>query len=153
MTNTTAISRRSALLIATAGSATVALAACAPQTSPTTSTDAATPNADPGASPSAGTGGGAEVAKLADIPVGGSIEATFDGKPILITQPEAGTVVAFSAVCTHQGCIVKVVDSTFACPCHNSKFDPATGTVLAGPAPTPLASVAVTVSGASVTAS
>ncbi|TFC50922.1 Rieske (2Fe-2S) protein [Cryobacterium sp. TMT2-17-1] len=138
MTNATDISRRTALLLGTAGTA-VALVGC--------STDGA---ADSGT----GTGniGPVELAKLADIPVGGSIEASLDGKPILISQPKAGTVVAFSAICTHQGCVVKAVKDEFDCPCHGSKFDRATGEALAGPATEPLASVKVTVTGDAVTA-
>ncbi|TFC27179.1 Rieske (2Fe-2S) protein [Cryobacterium sp. TMT2-18-3] len=136
MTNATDISRRTALLLGTAGTA-VALVGC--------STDGAEDS---------GTGniGPVEVAKLADIPVGGSIEASLDGKPILISQPTAGTVVAFSAICTHQGCVVKSAKDEFGCPCHGSKFDRATGEALAGPATEPLAPVKVTVTGDAVTA-
>ncbi|TFD27447.1 ubiquinol-cytochrome c reductase iron-sulfur subunit [Cryobacterium cryoconiti] len=139
MTNPTDISRRTALLLGTAGTA-VALVGCT-----TGGTDG---TGDSGTSDN----GPVEVAKLADIPVGGSIEASLDGKPILISQPTAGTVVAFSAICTHQGCVVKPVKDEFDCPCHGSKFDPTTGAALAGPATTPLASVTVTITGDTVTA-
>ena len=155
MTNDTAVSRRTALLIGTAGTAAVTLAACAPTTtggaaagSAEGSTAAATPSTGGTAA-----SGGTVVAKLSDIPVGGSIETALNGKAIFVSQPTAGTVVAFSAVCTHQGCIVKLVDTSFDCPCHGSKFDPKTGAVLAGPAPKPLIGITVTVSGDSVTAS
>jgi Rieske Fe-S protein len=136
MTNATDISRRTALLLGTAGTA-VALVGCGT-----------------GGAGDSGTSdkGPVEVAKLADIPVGGSIEASLDGKPILISQPTAGTVVAFSAICTHQGCVVKPVKDEFDCPCHGSKFDPTPGEALAGPASSPLASVKVTVTGDTVTA-
>ncbi|HSP74742.1 MAG TPA: Rieske (2Fe-2S) protein [Cryobacterium sp.] len=136
MTNATDITRRTALLLGTAGTAVV-LVGCGT-----------------GGAEDSGSGSTApvEVAKLADIPVGGSIESSLDGKPILISQPTAGTVVAFSAICTHQGCVVKVVKEELDCPCHGSKFDAATGEALAGPASTPLAPVKVTVTGDSVTA-
>ncbi len=46
-------------------------------------------------------------------------------------------VLAFSAVCTHQGCDVTeyvVADKLLMCFCHFSKFSPADGTVAKGPA-------------------
>lgn len=46
-------------------------------------------------------------------------------------------VLAFSAVCTHQGCDVTeyvVADKLLMCFCHFSKFNPADGTVAKGPA-------------------
>lgn len=69
----------------------------------------------------------------------------------------AGWVVAFSRICTHQGCIVDLNRSTEAiavatnyrgehpalvCGCHLSVFDPlASGRAVAGPAQLPLARV------------
>lgn len=54
----------------------------------------------------------------------------------------ADGIVAFSAICTHAGCMVsgwKSADRHFLCPCHGSVYDPAArGRVLAGPAPRPL---------------
>ena len=94
----------------------------------------------------------ADVAALADIPVGGSIDATIGGEPVLLSQPTAGTVVAFSAICTHQGCVVAAAGSQLECPCHGSVFDAATGAVEQGPAPDPLPEVAVTVDGDRVVA-
>jgi Rieske Fe-S protein len=94
--------------------------------------------------PAAATGAGA-LAKVADIPVGGAISATANGKPIILSQPSAGTVKAFSAVCTHMGCTVAPADKELDCPCHGSKYDLATGAVIGGPAPKPLPAVAVKV--------
>ncbi len=44
---------------------------------------------------------------------------------------------AISTTCTHLGCVVTTTEVGFDCPCHGSRFDP-DGTVLGGPAPTPL---------------
>lgn len=135
MTPATNLSRRSVILIGGAGTA-LALAACSSTT-------------DPGSSPvpskSAGGGAPEAVAKLADVAVGDSIAATLNGKPILVAQPTAGTVVAFSAICTHQGCKVNPAGAEFHCPCHKSRYDAATGEVLGGPAPRPLTKIPVTV--------
>lgn len=150
MTQATDLSRRTVIMVG--GGAALTLAGCSAQPAPTDeTTDAGTP-ADGGGSPSADAGtGGAEIAKLADIPVGGSISATLDGKPILVSQPTAGTVVAFSAICTHKGCVVKPDAAEFACPCHGSRYDSTNGEVTAGPAPRALDAVKVTVAGDSVT--
>jgi Rieske Fe-S protein len=107
--------------------------------------DAATPVTPP-ESPGAGTAGGTELAKVADIPVGGG--KVFAGKNVVVTQPQAGTIKAFSARCTHAGCTVGTVSGgTINCPCHGSRYRIADGSVAGGPAPAPLPPVAVTVTG------
>jgi Rieske Fe-S protein len=50
---------------------------------------------------------GKDLAAKTDIPVGGG--TVFKNEKVVVTQPEAGTFEAFTAVCTHQGCIVKDV--------------------------------------------
>ena len=52
---------------------------------------------------------------------------------------------AASAVCSHLGCTVNLGEKGFHCPCHGSRFDE-NGTVLGGPAPSPLAWFELTVS-------
>jgi Rieske Fe-S protein len=85
--------------------------------------------------------GGQSLAKLADIPDGGGVIR----HDVVITR-SGSDVHAFSAVCTHQGCLVnKVTDGKISCPCHGSVFDAATGKVVGGPAPAPLPPVDVTV--------
>jgi len=69
----------------------------------------------------------------------------------VVSQPSAGKVVAFSAVCTHQGCTVAPQGKEFDCPCHGSRFDGTTGDVLNGPARDPLPKLNAQVSGDSVT--
>lgn len=99
-----------------------------------------------GASSAASSAAGAakDLAKKADIPVGGG--TVIDSAKVVITQPTDGEYKAFSAVCPHQGCTVSgVEDGTINCACHGSKFDIATGAVKAGPATSGLPSKAVTV--------
>ncbi|MFD4262745.1 Rieske (2Fe-2S) protein [Streptomyces sp. NPDC058534] len=92
---------------------------------------------------------GQELTTTDDIPVrGGRILAE---QKIVVTQPEPGDFKAFSAVCTHQGCIVSDVrDGTIDCACHNSRFSVADGSVEQGPATEPLPEKRITVEGNSV---
>lgn len=84
------------------------------------------------------------LATLDSIPQGGGRILTDPA--IVLVRTGAGPVRAFSAICTHQGCpVTRIADGTIDCPCHGSRFDLATGAVVAGPAPRPLPSVAVTV--------
>lgn len=57
----------------------------------------------------------------------------------------ADGVVAYSAVCTHQGCPVNMwskEQNAFVCSCHASIFDPRNAAeVIGGPAPRPLAAL------------
>lgn len=60
--------------------------------------------------------------------------------PILINRDGAGAYHAFSAECTHAGCVVSPVNANTrlsTCNCHGSRFTP-TGTVAQGPANFPL---------------
>lgn len=157
MTDPTDLTRRTILTLGSAGAVggALALAGCAADApADTASPTATTPppsvtdepptgeTSAPDASPV-----GEDIAALADVPVGGSIDATINGEPALIAQPTAGQVVAFSAVCTHQQCVVAAAGSEFDCPCHGSKFDAATGDVINGPALRPLSAIPVAVSG------
>jgi Rieske Fe-S protein len=100
-------------------------------------------------SAAAASSGPVVLAKTADIPVGGGKILT--DKKIVITEPQSGTFKAFTAVCTHQGCIVNSVSGgTINCPCHGSKFSIVNGSVVNGPAPSPLAPVSIEVQGTSI---
>ncbi|KUN88402.1 hypothetical protein AQJ66_07285 [Streptomyces bungoensis] len=99
-----------------------------------------------GASEDTGSAGGTALAKTSDIPEGGG--KIFKDKGVVVTQPTAGTYKAFSAKCTHQGCAVgSVTGGVIVCPCHNSHFSVADGSVKHGPATQPLAAEKITVSG------
>jgi Rieske Fe-S protein len=89
------------------------------------------------------------LARTTDIPVGGGKILT--GPKIVITQPKAGSFKAFTAVCTHLGCTVGTVSGgTINCPCHGSKFSVANGSVVNGPATSPLAPISIKVQGSSI---
>jgi Rieske Fe-S protein len=154
---------RGAAVIGLAGAATPLLAACgddggtagggatttAPESSaPATSAPASDPTSAPAtsATSSAGGGGGPVLGPTSDVPVGGG-KVYADAK-VVVTQPTAGQYKGFTAVCTHQGCVVAdVADGTINCGCHGSKFKVADGTVANGPASSPLAAADITVHG------
>jgi Rieske Fe-S protein len=72
-----------------------------------------------------------------EIPVGGG--KIYTVARVVVTQPTRGQYKAFSAVCTHVGCIMsEVAHGTIDCPCHGSEFKITTGAVVTGPAPAPL---------------
>jgi nitrite reductase/ring-hydroxylating ferredoxin subunit len=75
------------------------------------------------------------------VPVGGA--KLFREDKVVVYCPAKGRFKGFSAVCTHQGCVLEqVVDTTAECACHGSRFDVTTGKVLRGPAVKPLPPVA-----------
>lgn len=149
----TAINRRRALT----GSAAIAvgvpvLAACG---SDDTATDpAGSESSEPTSEPSSGdagaAGGGEALASAADVPVGGCL--VVPAAKVVLTQPTEGDFKAFSAVCTHQGCLVQTSsDGEIPCPCHASRFSLEDGSPTSGPATAPLAPVEITVDGDSIT--
>ncbi|BBA96656.1 putative iron-sulfur protein [Actinacidiphila reveromycinica] len=85
------------------------------------------------------------------VPVGGA--KLYRDDKVLVSQPTQGTFKAFSAVCTHQGCVLDTVDGTTAsCPCHGSEFNAETGAVVRGPADKALPAVDVKAVGGKLTA-
>ena len=102
------------------------------------------------ATASAAAGPGAVVTKLSNVPVGGSFNVDLNGNGLVVSQPTAGVVTAFSSVCTHQGCKVGGRGGVLDCPCHGSKFDFTTGAPTMGPATTPLTKVEVKIDGENI---
>jgi Rieske Fe-S protein len=83
---------------------------------------------------------------LSAVPIGGGV--VVPAARVVLTRDASGSLHAFSALCTHQGCVVTSVRrGTINCPCHGSRFDANTGAVVSGPAPAPLAAVATEVTG------
>ena len=148
-------------LVALGGGTTAILAACGADT--TTSTPSSTPAADatsqPATSPSAAESPSAaaseteqsdaepEGTKVAtsDVPVGGGV---IIEKKYVVTQPAEGEFKVFSAICTHQqNPVDEVTDQQIICPFHQSHFSITDGSVISGPAQTPLPAIAFTTSG------
>jgi Rieske Fe-S protein len=135
----------SAITACGAGSSSSAAAGNA-ATAPAAAGSTTASGAAGGASSSAGT---KALAATSEIPVGSG--TIFPGPQVVVTQPTAGEFKAFSAVCTHMGCIVnQISNGTIDCPCHGSQYSITTGDVVAGPAPRPLPAKQITVSGSSV---
>lgn len=143
--------RRNVLFgVAAAGVAVPVLAACGssdPESSDTPTDTASSPSGS-SSSPAAGDG----AIKTSDIPVGGG--KIFTDEQIVVTQPTEGEFKAFSAVCTHNGCLVnQVEDKQIKCPCHFSRYSIEDGHVEGGPAPKPLPEKTVKVTGDTLTVS
>lgn len=139
MTSLSSPSTRRAFVGTTvAAGATLALAACGDGSS-------AAPNNVPSAPPEP-VGVGTVVATTAELAVGTrlAVEAVRTqggnaGKEagFLLFRPNQKTVLAYTAICTHQGCAVgaKSPDGeAFYCSCHGSYFQPEDGKAVAGPA-------------------
>jgi Rieske Fe-S protein len=147
---TAPLSRRRALAgAATVGVGVPLLAACGDDGDGTASDPATSEPTTKTATGEAGSDAPAAAGGLvaaADVPVGGGV--VLKDEELVVTQPTAGDYKAFSAICTHQSCLVtSVSDNSISCPCHGSTFSAEDGSVTGGPAPSALAAVAVKVSG------
>ncbi|MGW4381963.1 Rieske (2Fe-2S) protein [Kitasatospora sp. NPDC004531] len=78
-----------------------------------------------------------DLGAASDVPVGGG--KVYREQAVVVTQPTAGQYKAFSAKCTHAGCLVNgVLKEQIQCLCHGSRFAITDGAVQDGPAPKPL---------------
>jgi Rieske Fe-S protein len=153
------IHRRTFAGVATVGLGLPVLAACSGDDSSNVATDPNTPSDTPTesagntpeASPTKSASEPADaLARTSEIEVGGG--TIFPDEQVVITQPSEGEFRSFTAVCTHQGCIVSSVsDGNINCECHGSAFSIADGSVVNGPATQPLAEEQITVQGDAIT--
>lgn len=144
------IGRRQVLTAGAAGVAIAGLAACSSSTGITGPTEEDLASSVPSAGPASKV-----VATSSDVPVGSVFKFTDpnSGMPAYLLQPAAGTFIAYSSKCTHQGCVVDAVleANAFQCACHGAKYDLATGapdeSTSKNLTATPLAKIALSVEG------
>ncbi|MFT5369964.1 MAG: Rieske Fe-S protein [Candidatus Latescibacterota bacterium] len=84
-----------------------------------------------------------QVSALANV--GGAAKQVFDGQnggfPVLVIRMDDDKFLVLSSICTHEACEVNLPgdgDPNIWCECHGSVYDRTSGTVLQGPAPSPL---------------
>ncbi len=79
-----------------------------------------------------------EISGASQMQAGQSVKVQVGGKPVIVVSGRNGFQ-AFSASCTHLGCLVSWNSNKkqFICPCHAAVFG-ADGSVVSGPPPAPL---------------
>ncbi|MGX5211906.1 FAD-dependent oxidoreductase [Streptomyces violaceus] len=79
------------------------------------------------------------VPPVESLPPGEGAVVRTDGHRLAVYRDDDGTLHAFSARCTHLGCLVAFngAERAWECPCHGSRFD-TDGKVIQGPATKPL---------------
>ncbi len=139
------IPRRTVLAGSLAATSSIALAACAAdapvaETSPPSATIDQAPT---------DVSGEILLGTVDEIPVGTGKKVMVDESlTILVTHPKQDQFRAFSATCTHSGCIVSgVQDGQIACGCHGARFNTDSGEPEQGPARSPLGKITVEVRG------
>jgi Rieske Fe-S protein len=95
---------------------------------------------------------GTQVTPVSSVPVGGGILANLGGSGVLlVVQPKQGDIRAYNPTCPHAGATVNPPQNgIITCPAHGSEFNPQTGAVQRGPAPSGLTAVQVKVVGQNV---
>ncbi len=144
------INRRVVLTSSLATTSAFALAACAqPQTSETTPPTGSEDELPPG------TISEVLVGNIDEIPVGTGIKVMVNSElTILVTHPSEAKFRAFSATCTHSGCLVSgVQEGQIACACHGARFNMESGEPEQGPAKSALKKIDLEVRGKELWAS
>ncbi|NOX87953.1 MAG: Rieske (2Fe-2S) protein [Calditrichaeota bacterium] len=77
--------------------------------------------------------------KVNEIPVNSGKIVRFGRKPVILIRTSTDEFIAFTATCTHLGCIVQYREDKqqIWCACHNGLFD-LKGRNISGPPPRPL---------------
>jgi len=146
-------SRRALIAGAGAVSLTGVLAACGgddqpPPASSGTTAPGAAPTTTGGAQPPTSQASAALTTKN-KIPIGGAVSFGADG--VIVAQPTAGNFVGFSAICTHQECVLtNIQGDKIKCGCHQSEFSAKDGHVLNGPANRSLPKVDLKIEGENI---
>lgn len=85
-------------------------------------------------------GGPTNVGAVEDFPINSGKIVSVNDKPVIVVNTKVGGLKAFSAICTHLGCVVSWNErkSIVHCPCHDGFFNAVTGAVVSGPPPLPL---------------
>lgn len=94
-----------------------------------------------------GYGGPTDVGATADFAPDSGTVTSVDGKPVMVINSKTNGWKAFSAICTHLGCVAQwdTRKTIIHCPCHDGYFNPTNGTVVSGPPPHPLTAYEVAV--------
>lgn len=96
------------------------------------------------------------LAAINDLPPDSSKIFRFNKEPVILVHTQSGQFKAFSARCTHLGCIVQYMSDGhaphFSCNCHGSEFD-MNGKNITGPASYPLVPFRVSLQDSSVVVS
>jgi Rieske Fe-S protein len=130
-------------------STSVAAGGGATAAAPTTASAAASSAATSSGTSGSGSAASSALTSTSKIPVGSGM--IFTAAKVVVTQPTSGEYKAFSAVCTHMGCIVNQISGgDIICPCHGSHYSIKTGDVVSGPAPRPLPAEKIKVTGDSI---
>jgi Rieske Fe-S protein len=95
------------LAVGAAGALMLGVAACGSDDSSSSGSATTQNGSDAGGGGAAGPSG-AVLAKTGDIPEGGG--KIFPDQQVVVTQPDPGDFKAFSAICTHQKCLVTSVE-------------------------------------------
>jgi len=141
------LTRRTVVASGIAATGAVTLAACAAEVKPEPA-ETTPPSATGDESP-AELAGEVLLGTTEEVMVGSGTKFMVDESlTILVTQPKEGVFRAFSAKCTHAGCIVTGIrEDEIACGCHGARFSPDSGEPVAGPAKSPLGKIQLEVRG------